>query len=79
MEAPKLSSAELEVLRYIADGLTDKEIAAVLCKSFDTIRTHRSNLLGKTSSHNRVELTRYAIGAGFVSTTWENRNQKSLK
>ena len=65
-DAAKLSPVEVEVLRLIADGLSDQEIAGALCKSLNTIRTHRDPPLSKTGCHNRVGLTRYAVAAGYV-------------
>lgn len=75
MSTRDLSSAELEILRLIADGFRDRQIAAILHKSVGTIRTHRDHLLWKTNSHNRVELTRFAIDAGYVPFVWRSRER----
>lgn len=69
-KTPQLSTIEIEVLRGIAEGLSDGQLAAKLCRSVHTIRSHRDNLLGKTASSNRVELTRFAIAAGHVPVAW---------
>ncbi len=67
-----LSMVELDVLRCIANGLSDQQIARTLYKSVHTIHRHRDNLLGKVGVNNRVELTRYAIAAGHVPVAWKN-------
>ena len=56
IEGPKLSNRELDVLKLIVDGYTDKEIAEKLFLSFNTVRTHRKNILRKTELSNSVEL-----------------------
>lgn len=58
---PHLTPREREVLRHIAVGQSDKQIARTLGISVKTANRHVENLLGKTGGHNRVELTRWAI------------------
>ena len=53
---PKLSGRELEVLRLIAQGFTNKEIAAKLFLSQKTVDTHRTNLMYKLNVHNAASL-----------------------
>ena len=62
--APELTDREVEVLRYVAMGMTAKEIAADLTLSHRTVQNHVQNILGKLHLHNRVELTRFAISRG---------------
>ena len=50
-----LSARELEVIRYLADGLTDREIAAALTISTRTVETHVSSILHKLDVRNRAE------------------------
>jgi DNA-binding NarL/FixJ family response regulator len=50
-----LSSREKEVLKYIADGYTTKEIASFFCREEETIRTYRKNLLIKLNAKNTPE------------------------
>ena len=50
-----LSSREREVLRFLAEGLTDREIAAALTISTRTVETHVSSLLHKLGVRNRAE------------------------
>jgi two-component system nitrate/nitrite response regulator NarL len=63
---PPLSVREMEVLRLIAQGLTNKEIGAELGLGVRTIETHRENLIRKTGLATVAELTRYAVAQGFV-------------
>ncbi|MDK8797085.1 response regulator transcription factor [Corynebacterium sp. MSK044] len=56
----KLTRRELEVLRLLARGYTYKEIAAELFISVKTVETHASNVLRKTQTSNRYQLTRWA-------------------
>ena len=53
-----LSSREREVLRLLAEGLTDREIAQALTLSARTVETHVSNILRKLGVHRRAEAAR---------------------
>ncbi len=64
--AATLTQRELEVLRYIARGMSQKEIAQVLHLSVKTIHRHGANLMEKLDIHDRVELTRFAIREGLA-------------
>lgn len=57
----KISKREIEVLKLIAVGNTNEEIADQLNISVTTIRTHRANLIRKTSCTNTASLVMYAI------------------
>jgi DNA-binding NarL/FixJ family response regulator len=63
---PKLTERELEVLKLIAQGKTDKEIADSLFISERTVNGHRANLISKTGSKNTVNLLVYAIKNGLI-------------
>ena len=56
-----LSPRELEMLRYIARGMSKKEIAGAVHISVKTVDKHCANLMDKLDIHDRVELTRFAI------------------
>ncbi|WP_344169326.1 response regulator transcription factor [Pilimelia columellifera] len=62
--APKLTDRETEVLRFVAKGLSYKQIAERLNLSHRTVQNHVQNTLNKLQLHNRVQLTRYAIERG---------------
>ena len=61
-----LSNRELEVLRLIAEGLTNAEIADRLFTSKRTIETHRQNIIEKTQAKNTAALIKFAVSNGLV-------------
>jgi two-component system response regulator NreC len=61
-----LSARELEVLRLIALGNTNPEIAGRLGLSVRTIETHRARIQAKTNRSSRAELVSFALGAGLL-------------
>jgi two-component system, NarL family, response regulator NreC len=61
-----LSARELEVLRLIALGHTNAEIASQLYLSVRTVESHRSHIQQKTRRSSRAELVRYALQHGLV-------------
>lgn len=63
-----LSERELEVLRMIALGHTNAEIAATLFLSVRTVETHRAHVQQKLSVSTRAELVRYAIDHGLLDS-----------
>jgi DNA-binding CsgD family transcriptional regulator len=56
-----LSKREIEILKWAVEGLSSKQIADKLYLSFNTVNTHRRNMLRKTNCQNSLELLRYAI------------------
>ncbi|MQA73243.1 MAG: response regulator [Solirubrobacterales bacterium] len=61
-----LTPRESEVVKLIAEGHNNHEIAEELVISEKTVERHRANVLGKLGMRDRVELTRYAIRSGLV-------------
>ncbi|WKZ37887.1 MAG: response regulator transcription factor [Anaerolineales bacterium] len=61
-----LSERELEVLKLVAQGLTNQEIAARLCLSEWTVRTHVRNILGKLHLANRTQAALFALREGLA-------------
>jgi len=61
-----LTERELEVLRLVAQGLTNQEIAARLVRSEWTIRTHVRNILSKLHLANRTQAALYALREGLA-------------
>jgi DNA-binding NarL/FixJ family response regulator len=61
-----LTDREIEILRFIAQGFTNRQIADQLCLSFRTVNTHRANLMQKLDIHETAGLVRYAINAGLI-------------
>ncbi len=64
--ADELTAREREVLVYIAEGNTNREIAEKLVISPKTVDRHRENIMRKLNLHNRVELVKYAIEKGLI-------------
>ncbi|MBF9219743.1 response regulator [Hymenobacter ruricola] len=62
-----LTARELEVLKLIAEGLTNGEIADKLFTSKRTIETHRQNIIAKTQAKNTAALIKLAVGRGLIS------------
>jgi two-component system response regulator NreC len=61
-----LTEREQEVLRYLAEGTSNPEIAAALVISAKTVARHRENIMQKLGLHSRAELVRYAIRKGII-------------
>lgn len=62
----RLTSREREVLKLVAEGRRNKDIAGYLFVSIKTVEKHRSNLMKKLDLHNASALTSYAIEKGLV-------------
>lgn len=60
-QAPTLSKRELEVMKFVLQGLSSKKIAEKLYVSTYTIIAHRRNILEKTNCHNLTELNSFAM------------------
>jgi len=63
-----LTEREEEVLRLVAQGFINKEIAAKLSVSVKTVEAHKSNLMQKLGLHSRAEIVRYALDQGWLNT-----------
>ncbi len=63
----ELTAREQEVLTFIAEGYSNREIADTLVISVKTVDRHRENIMRKLQLHNRVELVKYAIEKGLIS------------
>jgi DNA-binding NarL/FixJ family response regulator len=61
-----LTAREQEVVKLVAEGYTNKQIAEALVISEKTVERHRANILEKLGMRDRVELTRYAIRQGLI-------------
>jgi DNA-binding NarL/FixJ family response regulator len=62
-----LTRREREILKLIAEGYKNKEIADYLCISKKTVETHRANLMRKLDLHNTAALVAFAMEKGLVS------------
>lgn len=64
--AARLSKRELEILRYLSAGNSNREIAKYLGISVKTVDTHRGHVLKKLALRNNADLTRFAIRHGLI-------------
>ncbi len=62
-----LTQREREVLKLIAEGHKNREVADFLCISLKTVEKHRANLMRKLDLHNAAALTAFAIQKGLVN------------
>ena len=62
-----LTVRELEILQLIVDGKSNKEIAAQLELSANTVAVHRANIMDALGIHKTAELVVYAIRNGLVN------------
>lgn len=56
-----LTSREIQIIKMVAEGYTNKEIALLINISPRTVDTHRSNLMKKLNLHSAVDITRFAF------------------
>jgi DNA-binding NarL/FixJ family response regulator len=61
VDAPQLTPRELEVLRHVAAGATNREVASRLGISENTVKNHVRNILEKLRLHSRMEAVLYAM------------------
>jgi DNA-binding NarL/FixJ family response regulator len=62
----RVSKREKEILKLLAEGYTDKEIAGMLVLSVKTVEKHLANIMGKLGMHNVAQLTALAVRKGLV-------------
>ncbi|HZS49664.1 MAG TPA: response regulator transcription factor [Bryobacterales bacterium] len=62
-----LTDREREILQLVAEGKTNKEIAAILNVSLYTVDTHRTHILRKLNLHSVPEVILYAVRKGIIS------------
>ncbi|MFD9007255.1 LuxR C-terminal-related transcriptional regulator [Streptomyces sp. NPDC059582] len=63
---PHITSRERQILQLVASGATDREIAAQLSITENTVHTHLERLRRKIGSRRRADLTRLALGHGMI-------------
>ena len=61
-----LTDREKEVLHLLAEGRSNKEVAALLDLGVSTVETHRANLMQKLNLHNTAEIVLYAVRKGII-------------
>jgi NarL family two-component system response regulator LiaR len=63
----QLTDRERDVLKLMAEGHTNQEIADILVISRKTVEGHKANLMAKLDIHNRTELVKYALRKGIIT------------
>lgn len=66
-DAPQISEREREILRLVAKGATNQQIAQELSISVNTVKVHLRNIFGKIGANSRTEATVFAMQMGLVS------------
>ena len=64
--AASLSPREVEVIRLMASGHSNKEVASQLGISVKTVETHRANAMHKLGMHSRIDVVRFALLQGWL-------------
>ena len=73
VEVDDLSEREVEVLRLVAQGLPNREIADALSLSEHTVKSHLANILAKLHLRSRAHAAAYAVQAGLVKDVQTGR------
>lgn len=63
----RLTSREREVLKLVAEGHTNNEIASLISVTVKTVLAHRTSVMKKLGIHNRTELIKYSIRKGLIT------------
>ncbi len=63
----QLTDRERDILKLMAEGHTNQEIADILIISRKTVEGHKTNLMAKLDIHNRTELVKYALRKGIIT------------
>ncbi|MBW2107609.1 MAG: response regulator transcription factor [Deltaproteobacteria bacterium] len=66
--ADTLTTRERQVVKLIAEGYKNKDIAGLLCISIKTVEKHRANVMRKLDLHNASAITAYALEQGIIDT-----------
>ncbi len=61
-----LTDRERQVLKLVAEGSRNRDVAEVLCISLKTVETHRLNLMKKLDAHNAADMTQWAYRLGLL-------------
>jgi DNA-binding NarL/FixJ family response regulator len=69
----RLTARELEIVRFVAVGLRNAEVAERLSITESTVKTHLNNIFQKLAVRDRLELAHYAIKTGLVSVLGQDR------
>jgi len=62
-----LTGREREILKLLAEGYSNQEIAEMLVITPKTVEGHKTNLMAKLGIHNRIDLVKYALRKGIIT------------
>jgi two-component system, NarL family, response regulator len=74
-----LTNRETEIVRHVANGLRNAEIAQLLTITEATVKTHLNNIFDKLGLRDRVELAVYALRRGLISAEGNGRGSDRVK
>ena len=74
--APRLTEREMEVLRLVAKGLNNRDIAKQLFISENTVKNHIRNILEKLQLHSRMEAVIYAVKERLLDIRDEDEEER---
>jgi DNA-binding NarL/FixJ family response regulator len=74
-----LTNRETEIVRHVANGLRNAEIAQRLAITESTVKTHINNIFDKLALRDRVELAVYALTRGLISAEGHGRGSDRVK
>ncbi|NLT74179.1 MAG: hypothetical protein GXX94_08325 [Chloroflexi bacterium] len=75
----ELSARELEILRLVATGATNRQVARTLFISPNTVKTHLRNIFSKIGVESRTEATLYAVQQGLVDVGLNTRDDSPVE
>jgi two-component system secretion response regulator SsrB len=61
-----LTGRERQVLKLVAEGARNRDVAEILCIGLKTVETHRLNLMKKLDAHNAADMTQWAYRLGLL-------------
>jgi len=61
-----ITHREREIMKLVAEGFLNQDIANLMSLSLKTVKTHRANIMKKLNLHNVISLTSFAVGKGLV-------------
>ncbi|MDP2935212.1 MAG: response regulator transcription factor [Dehalococcoidia bacterium] len=64
-----LTGREKQILQYVAQGASNREIATYVCITEGTVKNHLHNILEKLHLHNRAQAAAYALREGLIATS----------
>ena len=69
LAAPRLTTRELEVLKLVAQGMSNRDVAEALFIAENTVKNHVRNILEKLQLHSRMEAVVYAVREKMIEIT----------